>query len=341
MQFMRPRVSVIVPTFNGGAWIADTLRAVQAQRIVAQVEIIVVDDGSSDGTPQVAVAACPQVRLLHQQRGGVSRARNRGLAEAQGDFICFLDQDDRWHPLQLERQLALMDARPEVGAVATPYRFWWPAEDPDPMLPPDTGPQLVPGYEGWTYHLFLRDCWALTSATMVRKSLLSDLGGFDADRPYAEDWDLWLRLSHRAPFAQLAWPPVLYRQHADQGSRTVRMRDHRVELLMAAAQTRGLASPDGQALPAAEFKAIVARYRMEFGYHHAQHGDRWMAARSLLMAWWMQPACWRRAALALAVGAGWRPRPANQWPAGLDATISAASLSAHRPAAAERPAAEK
>ncbi len=307
MTTMRPRVSVVVPTFNGRAWIADTLAAVRAQSVVAQMEVIVVDDDSSDGTPEVARQAHPLARVVQQQRGGVSRARNTGLADAQGEFICFLDQDDRWHPLQIERQMALMDQRPDVGAVATPYRFWWPGNEPDPTLPPDPGLQLVPGYEGWTYHQFLRDCWALTSATMLRKSLLNELGGFESERAYAEDWELWLRLSRRAPFVQLAWPPVLYRQHPVQGSRTVREIDYRVELLLAQSRRHGLASPDGQALPPSEFQATIARYRMEFGYYHAMHGHRWVAVRSLLAAWRGEPARWRWGALALAVAAGWRP----------------------------------
>ena len=303
----RARVSVIVPSYNGHKWIAATLAAAQAQQGVAPAEIIVVDDGSNDGTPDFVRSAFPRVRVLQQQRGGVSRARNRGLAEAQGEFVCFLDQDDLWHPRQLECQLAVMDGRPEVGAVATPYRFWQPAEEPQPAWPAEAGPSLVPGYEGWTWHQFLRDCWALTSATLLRTALVRELGGFDPDRSYAEDWDLWLRVSRRAPFVQLAWPPVLYRQHAQQGSRTVREVDHRVELLLDAARRHGLASPDGQALTAQEFRGIVARYRMEFGYHHAAHGDRRVAVRSLWAAWRAQPARWRWAALALAVAAGWRP----------------------------------
>lgn len=308
----RPRVSVVVPTYNGAAWIARTLAAVQAQSAAAQIEVIVVDDGSSDGTPALALAACPGALLLQQQRGGVSRARNAGLARARGEFVCFLDQDDVWHPLQVERQLALMDRRPEVGAVATPYRFWWPQAEPAPELPADPGLQLRPGFEGWTYHLFLRDCWALTSATMLRHSVLQAVGGFEAERPYAEDWALWLRVARHAPFVQLAWPPVLYRQHPVQGSRSVRERDHRVELLLQAARCHGLASPDGQALPAAEFAAIVARYRMEFGYHHAVHGSRGVALRSLWAAWRSRPGQWRWLALVLAVAAGWRPKPQDR-----------------------------
>lgn len=306
---MPARVSVIVPTYDGRQWIGATLEAVQGQQGVtqAEIEIIVVDDGSSDGTPDLVCENFPKVRVLHQSRGGVSRARNRGLAEARGDLICFLDQDDIWHPQQVERQLAVMRNRPEVGAVATPYYFWPRPNEPESAFPPDPGLSLVPGFEGWTWHEFLRDCWALTSATMVRTALVRELGGFDPERSYAEDWDLWLRVSRCAPFVQLAWPPVLYRQHAQQGSRTVRDVDYRVELLTRAVHRHGLASPDGTSLSADEFRSIVARYRMEFGYHHAVHGCRRIAVRSLLAAWATQPRHWRWGALALAVAAGWRP----------------------------------
>lgn len=307
MLGMTPRVSVVVPTFNGRTWIAETLAAVRAQSVIAQIELIIVDDGSSDGTLDVALQVTPDARVFLQSRGGVSRARNTGLGNAKGEFVCFLDQDDRWHPLQIERQLALLDKHPQAGAVATPYLFWWPDGEPEPTPPPDPGLQLVAGYEGWTYHQFLRDCWALTSGTMLRTDLVLALGGFDAGRSYAEDWELWLRVSRRAPFVQLAWPPVMYRQHPAQGSRTVREIDHRVELLIREVQRNGLASPDGQALSAAEFRAIVARYRMEFGYHHAVHGRRAIAMRNLWAAWRSQPSQWKWGALALAVAAGWRP----------------------------------
>ena len=171
---------------------------------------------------------------------------------------------------------------------------------------------LVVGFDGWTYHEFLLDCWALTSATMLRTEIVRDCGGFDAGRPYAEDWDLWLRLARRHRFVQLAWPPVLYRQHATQGSRALRSIDYRCELLAGHAREHGLNSPDGRGLSAARFRAQLARYRMEFGYQHLQHGGRWVGVRSLWRAWVLQPSKWRWLALAALGAIGWRPVPTER-----------------------------
>lgn len=306
-------VTVVVPVHNARRHIGETLDSLLAQTH-SPVEIVAVDDGSTDETAPWIEARYPRVRVVRQANAGVSAARNAGLALARGAFVAFVDQDDVWHPLQLERQLQVMQQHPEAVAVATPYAFWHPGADgrwaPLP-LPPDPGLRLVPGFEGWTYHRFLLDCWALTSATLLRTDRLREAGAFDAARPYGEDWELWLRLSRRHPFLQLQWPPVAYRQHPSQGSRRVRGIDHRCELLTQAARRWGLRSPDGQGLDRSTFRTTIARYRAEFGYHHLMHGSRRVAIASLVHAWALQPLRLRWLALAAAGAVGWRPRPAR------------------------------
>jgi len=306
-----PLVTVVVPTFNAGQLLLETLESVRSQT-VQDVEVIVVDDGSTDGTPDLVRRERPEVRVIEQPNGGVSRARNRGLAETRTPFVCFLDQDDVWHPLQLERQLACFEAHPEAVAVATPYWFWHPDTNASYRLEPwpdDQGREkLVCGFDGWTYHQFLRDCWALTSATLLRAESVRAAGGFDETLPYSEDWDLWLRLARRQPFLQLAWPPVRYRQHPDQGSRKVRQRDYRSELLQRVAASHGLCSPDGQCLSQREFRQQLARYRMEFGYHLLAGGaSRRAVSGTLLRAWWGHPRRIKWLVASILVTAGWRP----------------------------------
>ncbi len=303
-------VSVVVPTFNAERHLSETLDSVLSQTHQA-FEVIVVDDGSTDGTIQLLRHRYPEVTLVEQANAGVGAARNRGLAMARGRYICFLDQDDVWFPEKLARQVECLEFRPEVAAVACPYVFWHPPADGSgsclPPLPPDPGLRLVEGFDGWTYHEFLLDCWALTSATMLRTDAVRECGGFDVALPYAEDWDLWLRVARRHPFVLLSWPPVLYRQHVEQGSRSIRRIDHRCELLIRAARDHGLSSPDGRGLTPARFRAQIARYRMEFGYHHLQRGNRWVGVRSLLHSWALQPAQWHTLALAGLGAIGWRP----------------------------------
>ncbi len=306
-----PSVSVVVPTFNAGRLLEETLDSVEAQTL-PPLEIIVIDDGSTDDTVERVHRRAPRVRLVTQANRGVSSARNRGWMEAQGDLLCFLDQDDVWHPMQLERQAACLHAIPAAAAVATPY--WFCRADgalrlSDLVWPADPGgANMVDGYEGWTYHRFLLDCWALTSATMIRRQALVSVGGFDESLPYSEDWDLWLRLSRQAPFVQLAWPPVKYRQHAVQGSRQVRQRDYRCELLTRTAREHGLCSPDGKCITAGQFRGQLAHYKMEYGYHLASAGLSAPAAAALFTAWCMQPSQLKWLGLSAAVAVGWRPR---------------------------------
>ena len=307
-------MSVVVPVHDGAGYLADTLQAV-ADQTEPPAEVIVVDDGSRDDSAAIARRVLPSAQIVQRAvPGGVSDARNAGLALASQPYVCFLDQDDIWHPQHLARQLAAFARHPDAGAVVCPYFHWYPGPNgyPEPagLWPMPTPDREDPAFSGWTYHQFLLDCWALTSATMIRRRALDAVGAFDAARPYGEDWELWLRLSRGWPFVMLLGAPVLYRQHQAQGSRRARDVDHRSELLLNAAAEHGLASRDGRAVPPALFKRTVARYEMEFGLHHLRHGDAVIARRALWQAWQRDRPRWRYLALAAAASAGWRPRDA-------------------------------
>jgi glycosyltransferase involved in cell wall biosynthesis len=316
----RDTVSVVIPTYNGADHVAQTIESVLAQSR-AVVELIVVDDGSSDGTlQQVQRAAKPfheRVRLLHNQRQGVSSSRNVGLAAARGGWVCFLDQDDVWHPQHLESQFSLLSRSPGAGVIVSPYRHWYPRSGSEPPPHDDLGPQQQdwdPAFSGWVYHQFLLDCWALTSASTVRRNVLVDHGGFSTSLPFSEDWDLWLRLSREVPFLKVTGPAVIYRQHPVQGSRVLRHFDHRVALLESVARLHGLASRDGRQVPPRLFRTTVARYEMEFGYGQLLHGDAAIGVRSLIKAWRRDPMKWRYLALAAAGLVGWRPSGSDATP---------------------------
>lgn len=113
------RTSVIIPAYNYGRFVADAIASVQRQT-VDDLEIIVIDDGSTDDTPQVLAAINdPRLRVFRTVNQGLSAARMEGLRQARGEYIAFLDADDRWRPEKLERQLAMMEADPQLGAVFT------------------------------------------------------------------------------------------------------------------------------------------------------------------------------------------------------------------------------
>lgn len=305
-------VSVVIPTYNCERWIAQTLDSVLAQTW-RPLEVIVVDDGSTDRTPDIVADYGPPVQLMRQRNQGVCVARNRGFERSRGEFVCFLDHDDHWFPWKLQRQVEAFAARPETGVVFTSFALWLPEQgifpSPHTLAPAnDAPPEHDPDFSGWIYHQFLLDCWALTSTAMIRRAAFVRSGGFDVALPYSEDWDLWLKLSREVPFVKLDRVSTLYRQHPGQGNRVLREVDYRTRLLEATAARWGLASADGRAVPAPVFRQRLARYHLQFALHHLQQRSRRVALRSLMRAWRLQPAWLRPPAVAAAALLGWRPR---------------------------------
>ncbi len=280
-------VSVVVPVHNGAAHVIDTLKAIACQTH-ERWEIIVVDDGSTDGSPALIAACGIPVTLLQKGNGGVSSARNLGMRSAQGAFVSFVDQDDHWHPQHLQRQLRALAQWPEAGVVVSPYQHWYAEAGhyaaPEQLTPPEPAAAIDPDFTGWVYHQFLLDCWALTSATTIRLDVLKTHAGFDESLPFSEDWDLWLRLSRDTEFVKLNWPPVLYRQHAEQGSRTLREVDWRCRLLTQNVRAHGMASRDGRSVPTSLFENTLFGYEIDFATLHLERGRIPIGMQSILSA---------------------------------------------------------
>jgi hypothetical protein len=198
-----PEVTVVIPAYNAERFIAETLGSVQSQTF-RDLEVLVVDDGSTDRTAGIVDSFGPPVRRLHQQNGGVSRARNAGSAAASGRFIALLDADDLWDPPKLERQVALLRARPEVGFCYTGLRRVDAAGRVRTV-------QLARDHPDLCRTLLLESCVIAISSVVVRRELMVTSGGFDPAFSQCADWDLWMRLSLRAPSAAVAEPLMRYR----------------------------------------------------------------------------------------------------------------------------------
>lgn len=119
-----PLVSCVVPVFNGAPFLQDAIASIEAQSW-RPIEIIVVDDGSTDGTPDVIGAMGTRVHALRQENAGPAAARNAGLRLARGEFVAFLDSDDEWLPHKLEAQMARFEARPELQVCLSRAQHWW------------------------------------------------------------------------------------------------------------------------------------------------------------------------------------------------------------------------
>jgi glycosyltransferase involved in cell wall biosynthesis len=215
-----PFVSVVIPAFNSGPLVVEAVASVLAQTRVPD-EIVVVDDGSTDDTRDRLAPFGDRVRYVRQENQGVSAARNRGLKEARGDLIAFLDADDVWHPDKLAAQLRVLARRPEVGVVAT-EKFDWPGAGV-PALPLTGGPEPL-SLVSWE-QLAVRNPLH-TSSLVIRRPLLDAVGPFDTDLQGPEDHDMWLRLAEITTIAHLDVPLMGYRQTpgslSKQGDRMLR-----------------------------------------------------------------------------------------------------------------------
>ena len=198
-----PSVSVVIPVYNVGPMASEAVRSVLGQTFPAG-EIIVVDDGSSDDTAAQLAPFMGRIRYVRQENRGVASARNRGLDLATGDLVAFLDGDDVWHPLKLERHLAAWASNPGLGCFGTAS---YPYEEGPPNLEGVLAApvELIP----WS-DLVMRNR-LITSTILADRAVLREAGPFDEGLQGPEDHDLWIRMAEIAPAAKLAIPLTGYR----------------------------------------------------------------------------------------------------------------------------------
>ena len=200
-----PSFSVIIPTYNRAGLIGDTLASVLLQPTHCQV--IVVDDGSTDGTPDVVATFGDRVTLLRQSNRGPGAARNAGLAVATGDYVAFLDSDDLWFPWTTATYAALIAAHRPAFVAGKPLVF-----DGDPPTPAAAGPTATVFRD----YLASGDQWRWWSASsfVMRTDALRAVGGWTNEWVNAEDADVALRMGSAGPFVQVTGPATFaWRRH--------------------------------------------------------------------------------------------------------------------------------
>jgi SAM-dependent methyltransferase len=211
----RPLVSVVIPCHNQARFLSDAIASVRAQSHTP-VEVVVIDDGSSDHTAEVA-ASCPDVVYVRQRNQGLGVARNTGMSESRGEYLVFLDADDRLLPDALRTGLECLQAHPRAAFASGHYRFI--REDGEPLR---EYPPMHP--QGDAFQAFLRGNHIGMHATvMYRRAALHAVGGFDADLPACEDYDVYLRISRRFPVCRHSNTIAEYRQHGSNMSRNTQM----------------------------------------------------------------------------------------------------------------------
>ena len=277
----RPLVSVLTPTFNGAAFVGETIESVLAQNY-EPVELVVVDDGSTDETVAIveryAKHAQGQIRLQrNDERRGPCRRRNDALALAKGSLLAWLDQDDLWLPDKIQRQVEVLEEMPDVGLVYTAYeafdsRTGATLDWRDPTIEAD-GDVLA--------QLFVEGNFVASLTAVFRRAALDRRGVKFRDRDFSfgDDYYLWLSLALDWQFARI--PDVLarYRRHAEnESNRLARTNFHRrrITLLeeflrefpdarkrLGDARRRGLAT---HYLAASNFERVAGNHRARARY---------------------------------------------------------------------------
>lgn len=218
-------ISVIVPAYNRKQLLQATLDSILAQTYPAR-EIVVIDDGSTDGTYDMLQERYGQsVRAIRQKNGGLNAARNRAVAEARYPWLAICDSDDLWHPEKLERQARLLSLAPDARHCCTDFvSFYEDGDRPNHFSYAPPGYWDVPrrdfGEAGFVidvklYYKMLDFQPVLPSAVVIHKELLEQIGGFKEEfaRWHAEDFEFHLRCGAHPPFAVVPMPLVRYRRH--------------------------------------------------------------------------------------------------------------------------------
>jgi glycosyltransferase involved in cell wall biosynthesis len=209
-------VSVVIPTYNSARFLGAAIDSVLVQTY-RDFEVIVVDDGSTDDTPEVVARFGEAVRYRRQANQGVSEARNRGIAEAQGRYVAFLDADDTWFSGKLDRQTFALTASPHHRACYSSYLAV------DEHLQPK-GIRRSNRVGSTLEDLLTRGNVVGSVCTVVcERELLAAVGGFDPTLSQCADWEMWVRLATRTEFLYLDEPLVTYRQHASSMSQNPKL----------------------------------------------------------------------------------------------------------------------
>lgn len=210
-----PKVSVVITAYNAMVYLPETMQSV-LQQTFSDFEVVLVNNGSTDHIVEwVSLLNEPRIKLFSQKNRGIPGGLNRGIAEAQGEYIAFLDADDLWDSTKLEKQVSILDEHPEVGLVYS----WFAlidkrSEDMRGLLSNQTLVKYA--IEGDVSRQILEQNFiGCGSSAMVRRACIDAVGMFDSNFTSAADWDMWVRLALRYPFKVICEPLTYYRKHSN------------------------------------------------------------------------------------------------------------------------------
>lgn len=295
---VQPLVSVIMPVFNASATLMQALNSVRWQGCDA-LEIIAVDDGSTDDSLQLLNSFGDAVRVLQQPQQGPASARNLALQHARGKYIAFIDADDVWLPGKLLSQVAYLQAHPDVAAVFGRFTRWEAsALDGSFAAPPvqaayeaaaaqwQAQPETLrtTALQGNLYADLLLDSVVHIITALVRRSAIEAVEGFDASLRTGSDYDFWLRLSRQHRIDQLDACVAWYRIHAHSITRQPWPDNAEYAILRRTLDRYGSRGADGRVVSEHELQRRLFGIAFGHGYLHFWHGQAEHARRAFAQA---------------------------------------------------------
>ena len=241
-----PLVSVIIPVRNGRSYIEEAIASILIQSF-QNFEIVVINDGSTDGDYETLCTIDSRIRVLHLPGNGVSTARNHGMHAARGELIAFLDADDVWFPGKLAAQVRYLNTHPEVGVVFGGFLKW--EAGTEGVIPPandlmsdcEALTQPETSRSGWLYSRLLLGLLVGMNTAVVRRSVVHSIGGFNVSMRQGEDYDFWLKASRIAEMHSLNGNVALYRIHPSSAMHRL-ARDNALITVLHASRLRLLAA---------------------------------------------------------------------------------------------------
>ena len=204
-----PTVSVIIHTYNNEKFIAETVESVLNQTY-KDYEIIVVDDGSVDGTRDALMPYMQKIRYHYKENGGIASAKNEGIKLSQTEYVAFLDHDDLWVSDKLQLQMECFSENPQVGLVYAKYTSFRDGKELR------TKPEK--GYSGWIFKELLAKSFIQTSTVVVKKECLNAVGPYDESFSLGDEYDMFLRISKKFQCGFVDKGLTRYRVHETNAS---------------------------------------------------------------------------------------------------------------------------
>jgi glycosyltransferase involved in cell wall biosynthesis len=296
---MADLVSVIMPVHNASRYLRDALDSVLAQTY-APIEIVVVDDGSTDSSPEILKEYGSRIRYLRQENKGAAAARNVAIEASQGAFIAFLDADDLWTRDKLRIQIEYLNQHPQIDLVASQWQVLEAGSELDLDTVVDPATVSIDQPSEWLYNELLMDCLVHTTTVVMRRRLVEKIGLFDVSLRRGQDYDYWLRASRVTPIHRLEARLSVYRLHEGNSTWRPQPVNYAALVIERALKRWGRVGPDGRKTSISHVRRRLADEWANFAYQHATRGSirtAFRAAFTSLATWPLQTGVFRILAL--------------------------------------------